>query len=81
MKVEFYDNEIQIMQTALDQWGFNAQVGQKAYLFLFCRRFRAESMLTTAPDTGKYVKLKLYAMTLPNKHFCQAIIGTIIFRI
>jgi len=28
MKVIFTDNEIQIMQTALDQWGLNAQVGQ-----------------------------------------------------
>ena len=28
MKVVFTDNEIKIMQTALDQWGFNAQVGQ-----------------------------------------------------
>jgi len=28
MKVEFTDNEIEIMQTALDQWGLNAQVGQ-----------------------------------------------------
>ena len=28
MKVEFTDSEIKIMQTALDQWGINAQVGQ-----------------------------------------------------
>jgi len=28
LKVEFTDNEIQIMQTALEQWGLNAQVGQ-----------------------------------------------------
>jgi len=28
MKVEFTDTEIKIMQTALDQWGLNAQVGQ-----------------------------------------------------
>jgi NTP pyrophosphatase (non-canonical NTP hydrolase) len=28
MKVEFTDNEIKIMQTALDQWGIAAQVGQ-----------------------------------------------------
>ena len=28
MKVIFTDNEIKIMQTALDQWGLNAQVGQ-----------------------------------------------------
>ena len=28
MKVEFTENEIEIMQTALDQWGMNAQVGQ-----------------------------------------------------
>jgi NTP pyrophosphatase (non-canonical NTP hydrolase) len=28
MKVIFTDNEIQIMQTALDQWGLNTQVGQ-----------------------------------------------------
>ena len=28
MKVIFTENEIQIMQTALDQWGLNAQVGQ-----------------------------------------------------
>jgi NTP pyrophosphatase (non-canonical NTP hydrolase) len=28
MKVEFTDNEIKVMQTALDQWGLAAQVGQ-----------------------------------------------------
>ena len=28
MKVEFSENEIKIMQTALDQWGLAAQVGQ-----------------------------------------------------
>jgi NTP pyrophosphatase (non-canonical NTP hydrolase) len=28
MKVEFTDNQIKIMQKALDQWGLNAQVGQ-----------------------------------------------------
>ena len=28
MKVEFSEKEIAIMQTALDQWGINAQVGQ-----------------------------------------------------
>ena len=28
MKVEFTDNEIKIMQKALNQWGLNAQVGQ-----------------------------------------------------
>jgi hypothetical protein len=28
VKVEFTENEIKIMQAALDQWGFNAQVGQ-----------------------------------------------------
>jgi len=28
MKVEFTGNEIKIMQTALDQWGLSAQVGQ-----------------------------------------------------
>jgi len=28
MKVEFTDNEIDVMQTALDQWELNAQVGQ-----------------------------------------------------
>ena len=28
MKVIFTDNEIEIMQIALDQWGLNAQVGQ-----------------------------------------------------
>ncbi|MCL2873926.1 MAG: hypothetical protein FWE29_03230 [Defluviitaleaceae bacterium] len=28
MKVEFTESEIEIMQTALDQWGLNAQVGQ-----------------------------------------------------
>jgi len=28
MKVQFNDAEIKIMQTALNQWGINAQVGQ-----------------------------------------------------
>jgi len=28
MKVEFSENEVAMMQTALDQWGLNAQVGQ-----------------------------------------------------
>ena len=28
MKIDFTDNEITIMQTALDQWGLNAQIGQ-----------------------------------------------------
>ena len=28
MKVEFSKSEIQIMQTELEQWGINAQVGQ-----------------------------------------------------
>ena len=28
MKVEFTENEVAIMQTALDQWGLSAQVGQ-----------------------------------------------------
>jgi len=28
MKVEFPDSEIALMQTALDQWGLSAQVGQ-----------------------------------------------------
>ena len=28
MKIQFTDAEINTMQTALDQWGFNAQVGQ-----------------------------------------------------
>jgi len=28
MKVQFTENEVEIMQTALDQWGSNAQVGQ-----------------------------------------------------
>ena len=28
MKVQFTDDEIKIMQTALDRWGINAQVGQ-----------------------------------------------------
>ena len=28
MKVEFTESEIKTMQTALDQWGLNAQVGQ-----------------------------------------------------
>jgi len=28
MKVQFNDAEIKTMQTALDQWGINAQVGQ-----------------------------------------------------
>jgi len=28
MKVHFSDAEVKIMQTALDQWGINAQVGQ-----------------------------------------------------
>ena len=28
MKVQFTENEIKIMQTALDRWGLNAQVGQ-----------------------------------------------------
>jgi len=28
MKLEFTENETAIMQTALDRWGFNAQVGQ-----------------------------------------------------
>ena len=28
MKVQFTDDEINTMQTALDQWGLNAQVGQ-----------------------------------------------------
>ena len=28
MKIHFTDNEIKIMQQALDQWGLNAQVGQ-----------------------------------------------------
>jgi len=27
MKVEFTENEIKVMQTALDQWGLAAQVG------------------------------------------------------
>jgi NTP pyrophosphatase (non-canonical NTP hydrolase) len=28
MKVQFTDDEVKIMQAALDQWGLNAQVGQ-----------------------------------------------------
>jgi NTP pyrophosphatase (non-canonical NTP hydrolase) len=28
MTVQFTENEIKIMRTALDQWGLNAQVGQ-----------------------------------------------------
>jgi len=28
MNVQFTKNEVKIMQTALDQWGLNAQVGQ-----------------------------------------------------
>ena len=28
MKVQFTENEVKIMQTALDQWGLSAQVGQ-----------------------------------------------------
>jgi len=28
MKVQFSESEVKIMQTALDQWGVNAQVGQ-----------------------------------------------------
>ena len=28
MKVEFTENEVKVMQTALEQWGLNAQVGQ-----------------------------------------------------
>jgi len=28
MKVQFSETEVKIMQTALDQWGANAQVGQ-----------------------------------------------------
>ena len=28
MKLEFIENEIKLMQTALDRWGLNAQVGQ-----------------------------------------------------
>ena len=28
MKIEFSENEIKIMQTALDQWGLAVQVGQ-----------------------------------------------------
>jgi len=28
MKIHFTNNEIKIMQQALDQWGLNAQVGQ-----------------------------------------------------
>jgi len=28
MEVKFTEHEIQIMHTALEQWGFNAQVGQ-----------------------------------------------------
>ena len=28
MNVQFNENEVKIMQTALDQWGLNAQVGQ-----------------------------------------------------
>jgi NTP pyrophosphatase (non-canonical NTP hydrolase) len=28
MKIEFTEAEVKIMQTALDQWGVNAQVGQ-----------------------------------------------------
>ena len=28
MKVQFTENEVEIMQTALDKWGLNAQVGQ-----------------------------------------------------
>jgi len=28
MNVQFTENEVKIMQTALDQWGLNAQVGQ-----------------------------------------------------
>jgi len=28
MKVQFTENEVKTMQTALDQWGLNAQAGQ-----------------------------------------------------
>ena len=28
MNVQFTEDEVKIMQTALDQWGLNAQVGQ-----------------------------------------------------
>jgi len=28
MKVHFTENEIKLMQAALDRWGFNSQVGQ-----------------------------------------------------
>ena len=28
MRLEFTENEIKLMQTALDRWGLNAQVGQ-----------------------------------------------------
>ena len=28
MKIEFTDNEIKVMRTALDQWGLAAQIGQ-----------------------------------------------------
>ena len=28
MNVQFNENEVKIMQTTLDQWGLNAQVGQ-----------------------------------------------------
>jgi len=28
MKIEFSEKEVAMMQTALDQWGLNAQVGQ-----------------------------------------------------
>ena len=28
MNVQFTENEVKTMQTALDQWGLNAQVGQ-----------------------------------------------------
>ena len=28
MKIQFTDTEVEMMQTALDKWGLNAQVGQ-----------------------------------------------------
>ena len=52
MKVEFTDKEIEIMQTALEQWGLAAQVGQTveecAELIVVLQKHRNR---TPSPDT------------------------------
>jgi len=56
MKIEFSESQIETMQTALDKWGMNAQVGQTieecAELIVVLQKYINR---TERPEVGKIV--------------------------